>query len=34
MKRNDLMLLIVANVITTVAATVILNFIYKNRKPQ
>lgn len=34
MKRNDLMLLIVANVITTVAATVILNIIYKNRKPQ
>ncbi len=32
MKRNDLILLIIANVITTVAATVILNFIYKNRK--
>ena len=34
MKRNDILLLIIANVITTVAATVILNFIYKNRKPQ
>lgn len=31
MKRTDLVWLVVANVITTVAATLILNFIYKNK---
>lgn len=30
MKTKDIFLLVLANVITTVAATVILNIIYKN----
>ena len=34
MKRTDILLLIIANVAATVAATLILDFIYKKRKPQ
>lgn len=33
MKRTDILLLIAGNVIATIAATLILNFIYQNRNP-
>ncbi len=34
MKRYDIILLVIANVCATVLTTLILDFIYKNRKQQ